>query len=201
MEQKNTFSTLFYLKKDRIDQNGRAPIYMRITFKGKNTSFSLHKSVDVSLWDTKMGKVLGTTKYARDINNYLQSSHAIVFEHFRTLREKNALFSIDDLKRAYLGIEEKSKEAKIIEIFEKHNEKMKPLVDIDYSPHTMMRYETALRHTQSFIKHTFGKEDLFLSELNHEFMVDFEIYLKTVRSCNNNSTMKYIKNFKKIGAT
>jgi site-specific recombinase XerD len=37
-----------------------------------------------------------------------------------------------------------------------------------------------------------------LNEIAPKFISDFEYYLKTERKCNNNSTVKYLKNFKKI---
>nr|WP_306623209.1 phage integrase SAM-like domain-containing protein [Chryseobacterium ginsenosidimutans] len=35
-------------------------------------------------------------------------------------------------------------------------------------------------------------------ELNYEFVRDYEFYLRSVRNCSNNTTLKYIRNFKKI---
>lgn len=36
------------------------------------------------------------------------------------------------------------------------------------------------------------------SDLNYEFVKDYEFYLKTIRKCSNNTALKYISNFKKI---
>lgn len=37
-----------------------------------------------------------------------------------------------------------------------------------------------------------------LSELRFSFITDYEFYLKTVRNNNHNTTIKYLRNFKKI---
>ncbi|MFU8843337.1 MAG: Arm DNA-binding domain-containing protein, partial [Bacteroidales bacterium] len=37
MEPKNTFSILFYLRRDRVNQKGSSPIYMRITVNGQSS--------------------------------------------------------------------------------------------------------------------------------------------------------------------
>ena len=53
-------------------------------------------------------------------------------------------------------------------------------------------------HLTAFIKFKLKKHDLEFADLNLEFVKDFEFYLKTVRDCSNNTTLKYIANFKKI---
>lgn len=63
---------------------------------------------------------------------------------------------------------------------------------------TVVRYETTCRHLAEFIQYNYQKDDVGLYEINHEFITDFEFFLKTVRNCNHNSSTKYIKNFKKI---
>lgn len=63
---------------------------------------------------------------------------------------------------------------------------------------TFKRYETSYRHTQEFIKYRYRQDDLNIEEVNYQFVKDYEFFLKTARLCNHNSTMKYLKNFKKI---
>jgi len=48
------------------------------------------------------------------------------------------------------------------------------------------------------MKHTYNVSDYRLNKINHKFITDFEFYLKSERECAHNSTIKYIKNFKKI---
>jgi len=40
--------------------------------------------------------------------------------------------------------------------------------------------------------------DIAVSQVNHVFVSEYDFYLRSVRKCNNNTTVKYIKNFKKI---
>ncbi|MCX6256824.1 MAG: site-specific integrase [Bacteroidia bacterium] len=44
----------------------------------------------------------------------------------------------------------------------------------------------------------YKRDDMFLSELKFEFITGFEYFLKTTRNCAHNSTIKYIKNFRKV---
>jgi integrase len=40
--------------------------------------------------------------------------------------------------------------------------------------------------------------DIRVKEIDHRFITEFEFYLRSVRKCNNNSALKYIKNFGKV---
>ena len=42
------------------------------------------------------------------------------------------------------------------------------------------------------------KEDCYLDEITHQFVEDYDFYLRTVRRCCHNTTTKYLLNFKKI---
>jgi site-specific recombinase XerD len=170
---------------------------MRITINGKKTEMSLHRSIDAKLWNTSSGSAIGNTKMSKDINSYIMSVQTSIYDYFKLLREKGIQITPGLLKNKYLGVAE-DKGKKVIELYQEHNEKIKKLINIDYSPDTVQRYETSLKHTRDFIKHKYQKDDLYLEELNNEFIVDYEFYFKTVRKCSHNTTMKYIKNFKKI---
>ena len=62
----------------------------------------------------------------------------------------------------------------------------------------MIRYETTLRLTEAFLRTTYKKEDCYLDEITHQFVEDYDFYLRTVRRCCHNTTTKYLLNFKKI---
>lgn len=199
MENRNSFSIIFYLKKNVKKSNGESPIYLRITYNGKQTALSMHRTIEINLWHTEMGAAIGNGKKAKDINRSIQSTEATIYEHYKHFRERNEPFDVMDIRNVYLGIEDdEEKGKKILELFQDHNDKIKALVNIDYSPETVERYQVSLKHTRDFIKKKYKRDDLYLDELNHEFMVDYEIYFKTVRKCAHNTTLKYIKNFKKI---
>jgi len=187
----------FFIKKHRKNSSGEAPIYLRVTINGQRGEMSTHRSIVMEDWDTKYGHAIGTSKKTKEINSYLESVRSTVYEHFKYLRETEKVITPTMLKNAYLGIKE-DKGNKIIVLYQEHNDKIKKLINIDFSPDTVQRYETSLKHTQDFIKQKYQKEDLYLEELNNEFIVDYEVYFKTVRKCSHNTTMKYIKNFKKI---
>ncbi|WPU91857.1 site-specific integrase [Mucilaginibacter sabulilitoris] len=68
----------------------------------------------------------------------------------------------------------------------------------EFAPATVTRYETTLKHTQDFMQWKYKINDIRVKQIDHQFISEFEFYLRTVRKCNNNSALKYIKNFGKI---
>jgi hypothetical protein len=144
---------IFYLKKNRIKKNGEAPIYLRVTSNGQQNAISIHRSIDVNLWNTDANMAIGNTKTAREINSYLLSIQTSIYDHYKYLREKHNVVSSLLIINSFLGIKEKKDKGKqIIEIFQEHNDKIKLLSRIDFSEETIQRYETSLMHTQNFIR-------------------------------------------------
>ncbi|MFI5140315.1 MAG: site-specific integrase, partial [Sphingobacteriales bacterium] len=86
----------------------------------------------------------------------------------------------------------------LISIFKDHNKKVAALVGNEFAPGTLERYETSLRHTQHFLTWKYQVADIDIKQIDHDFIIGYEFYLRSERKCANNSAVKYIKNFKKI---
>lgn len=69
---KSTFRTLFYLRKDRVNAQGLVPIMVRITINKQKVQFSSKLEVDPNLWDTKLGRAIGRTSDATNLNRLLE---------------------------------------------------------------------------------------------------------------------------------
>jgi site-specific recombinase XerD len=193
----NTFMTLsFQVKKSKTAKDGRFPLYIRITINGLRTEFSTSRYIDLTKWDQKSVQAKGTSEESKSINAFTNSIRVKMFEHFRLLSEKNEVVTVEMVRNAYFGVHEKGKT--LIEVFEYHNLQMKNLVGIDFSEGTMERYNTALKHTKEFMLWKFHKSDIELKEFSLAFITEMEYYLKVVRKCNHNTSLKYITNLKKV---
>tara|TARA_R110002074_G_scaffold19509_2_gene62102 strand:+ start:237 stop:1487 length:1251 start_codon:yes stop_codon:yes gene_type:complete len=193
---KNTFSILFYPKQSDVDKEGESPIYMRITVNGKRSELSIQRKIDVSRWNPKAGKIRGTTEDVKNLNRLMDAIKSKIYNHHQQLIEKNKFVTAKTLKNSYLGIGEKEK--MLIEIFKMHNNQIKKLVDKEYALNTLKRYETTLKHLKSFLASNMNIDEIPVKHINHQFITDFEFYLKSTRNCNHNSSMRYLKNLKKI---
>ena len=86
----------------------------------------------------------------------------------------------------------------LVPIFKEHNRRGAALVGKEYAPGTLERYTTSLKHTVDFMKWYYKTPDIDIREIDNEFVTSYEFYLRSEKSCCNNTTVKYLKNFKKI---
>jgi hypothetical protein len=82
-----------------------------------------------------------------------------------------------------------------MKIFQQHNDEVKNLVGKDFAPGTLERYKTSYDHTKSFMEWKYACQMLDIKRLDYEFVSQYEFWLKSVRNCNHNTSIKYISNF------
>ena len=190
-------TTHIYARASRANAAGLFPIYVRITLNGKRAEFTTKKYIHPTKWDEKTMRVKGNTEEARTINSYLESIRNKITQMQIHFQFQDSEVTIDQFMNLLVG-KKTERERTLIPIFEDHNKRVKALLNIEFAPGTYERYQTSLKHTQDFIKFQYGKNDIPLSKIDHAFVADYDFYLRTERSCANNTTIKYMKNFKKI---
>lgn len=191
-----TFNLLFYLKKPKNYVDGPIPIYLRITVDGSRKEVSCNRECLPDRWNATAGRAFGVKEDVRSINADLDILQNKIYEYRRRLLERNEDISADILQRSLKddGRDQKT----ILSVFQHHNDQVKALVGKDYAPGTLDRYETSYDHTKRFIKWQYKMKDVSIQKLDYEFIAQYEFWLKSVRNCNHNTTMKYLSNFKKI---
>ncbi len=196
-------SVLFYPKKFKGYTSGPIPIYMRITIKNDGISnsdtieLSTGKKVDTAQWSSAANRLKGKSDWVKTVNEYFD---------LLELKASNAQNQLIRLGQEILAVKIKwliegkplDKERTILSVFKEHNDNMHRLIGKDYTQSTWQRYETSCRHTASFMKEVLHIEDCGISGLNLDFIEKYELWLKTVRNCDHNTTMKYLANFKKL---
>lgn len=195
--ERPTFSLLFYIRRNKINKEGKVPIFMRITINGQRADASVKRNIAPQLWNTTKGKACEKSREGKDLNLYLDAISANILRIQRDMELDRLDVTAQTVLNRYLG-KDRPERHTLLEIFREHNEKCRKLAGIDIAAATVERYDTCLRLTEEFIRNTYKKDDLYLDELSRQFVEDYEFYLKTVRKCCHNTTTKYLKNFKKI---
>ena len=191
-----TFNLLFYVKKSKINFLGESPIYLRITIDGKISEISVKRTILPSRWNAKAQKVNGSSEESKSFNFYLKTFEQKVYDTYHELMRDKESVTCESLKNKLLGKGERTR--MLISIFEDHNNRMEKLIDKEFAQGTLTRYKTCLKHTKAFLKWKFNISDIDIQKIDYAFLNDFELFLRTERDCNNNSAVKYIKNFGKI---
>lgn len=192
----NAMHLSFQVKTSKKNEFGKAPIYARITINEVRTEFSLKRFIEPDKWINKAGIAKGNTEEIRALNAHIMAVRTALFQHYNRLLETGKPINSEAVKNSYFGITEKSKT--IMEVFQYHNDQMKSLIGKEYSFGTHERYATALNHTKEFIEYKYNVSDFPIKQVNHEFITEYEYYLKAVRKCSHNTAIKYLTNFKKI---
>ena len=191
-----TFNLLFYVKKAKINFLGESPIYLRITIDGKISEISTKRTILPLRWNAKAQKVSGSSEESKSFNFYLKTFEQKVYDTYHELMRDKESVTCESLKNKLLGKGERTR--MLIPIFEDHNNRMEKLIDKEFAQGTLTRYKTCLKHTKAFLKWKFNISDIDILKIDYAFLNDFELFLRTERDCNNNSAVKYIKNFGKI---
>ena len=191
-----TFNLLFYVKKAKINFLGESPIYLRITIDGKISEISTKRTILPLRWNAKAQKVSGSSEESKSFNFYLKTFEQKVYDTYHELMREKESVTCESLKNKLLGKGERTR--MLIPIFEDHNNRMEKLIDKEFAQGTLTRYKTCLKHTKAFLKWMFNISDMDIQKIDYAFLNDFELFLRTERDCNNNSAVKYIKNFGKI---
>ncbi|MEO6671271.1 MAG: site-specific integrase [Ferruginibacter sp.] len=192
----NLFKLLVYLKQPKASNSSLYPIYIRITVNGKRAEISTKRESEPGKWNKKAGRMIGTTEKVHQLNSFLDRLVAKIYTYQNELLQNNISITADLIKNKFTGKSDKSR--MLISIFEQHNKDLSQLVGKEYSASTLTRYETSMNHVIEFMKWKFGIADIDIKKLDHPFITDFNFYLRTEKNCNNNSAVKYIKNFRKV---
>lgn len=189
-------SILFYVKRAKANSAGQIPIYLRLTVDGARLEFSVKRYVSPEKWSTAQNRMKGNSEESRTVNTFLDIMKSRVYEIQKNLIHDGREVKAETIKNILLDIDDRKR--MLIPIFKDHNNRMQALVGKEYANGTLTRYKTCLSHTEEFLKWKFNVSDIEITEIDHAFISDFEFFLRTEKSCANNSAVKYIKNFGKI---
>ncbi|MFA6152795.1 MAG: site-specific integrase [Chitinophagaceae bacterium] len=191
-----SFGLFFFLKQPKNQKNGPRYVYLRITVDGVSKELSTKRLWTVERWNQSAGRAVGTKEDARSLNVFLETLCSKIYQAKVSLLEENKSVTAESLKNVVTG--QGDDKRMLLGIFREHNKKMEGLVGVDYVYETLQRYHTTYDHTENFIRWKYNLDDFVINELDYEFVSEFAFWLKSIRHCGHNSTMKYIGNLKKV---
>ena len=192
-----TISVTFFARKDRTTDDGLKPVFMRISLMNKRLTLATKIFVKQHEWSDQNGKLKTNSEEARRVNKNLEAFKMKAFDYQRELMHEGKAVTLESMKAKWYGLT-LEKARMLMDVFKEHNEQMKALIGQEFSPLTFERYETSYRHTLEFMKWKYQIEDIDIKQLNYEFISNYEFWLKSVRKCDHNTSVKYLSNFKKI---
>ncbi len=195
MERK-LFSVLFFVKKSRVLKNGESPIIVRITYGGQVTEFQSGRTTPLSQWSQTKGCVVGKDRKSNEINMFIEMVRVKLYNIQQEFERTGELYNVNTIRDTFRGNGPKART--LYSVFKEHNDKCRELIGVDYELITIRRYDNCLKYLVETIKRQYGKDDIYLTEINGELVRNFEHYLKVDRGCAQNTVIRYMKCFKKI---
>ena len=189
-------SILFHGKKSKLENEKNLVIYLRVTINRQRLELSTKRSIESGKWNQQAGKAKGNSEEARNMNVYLDILKNKVYTYQQTIMQDGKLFTTETLRMKWFGINEHTHT--LVEVFKNHNDQLEALIGQSNTKATFGKYRTTLDHCKEFMQWKFKREDITITNITYSFITDLEFYLKTEKKCNHNSTIKYLRNLRKI---
>jgi site-specific recombinase XerD len=196
MKRASSLGILFYVRKDKARIDRAVPIFLRITVDGKKAEISTKRYIHPDKWIGSGQKAKGYGEEARAINEALDYWKKRVLKIRDTLFDKDEEVTAEAIKTMLDG--KYKNQHTLMEAFDKYIDYISSLLGKGYAPATIKRYKTTKGHLEKFLKYKFNLSDIRLSKLDHNFARDLELFFRIKRSCNHNTSAKYIKNLKAV---
>jgi integrase len=168
---------------------------MKIFFEGKGVKVSTGHYINPLIWDKKKKKLKGITQEAYAINESLAALRAQVIMIVNKLVMDGIPFNVYTIRERLSGKE--TKNITLLHACDIYLNMMKEMKS-EYSQPTIIKYtNTKLRLTE-YMKSKYNRTDLFLYELNLEFISDWEIFLKNKFNNSQTTCYKHYQRFTRI---
>lgn len=195
---RSSFSILFFIRESKARKSGKAPIELMITVNGERCPLSTGKQVPIDKWDKTKQQVKGKDEEAQSLNNYLKAIKAKLYQKEAELLDRGFIITAELLRDAYFDKVESLKEKSLFEVFEEHNQEQEKLVGNGVSKATYWISVYTVRLLKEFVQQKYKREDLYLRELNLNFIQSFHTFLRIDKGMAQNSSTKHLKLLKKI---
>ena len=188
----------FSLRESKQNKKGLSPIEASISTNGERVYFSTGKQVRNIDWNKEKQSVKGKNEDALLINGYLTQLRNKIYQKEVELIQKGYLITASLLKEATLDKVDALNEKTLIGILEEHNAERKTMVGKTVAPATYWVFEYTGRLLREFIKSKYGREDLYLREINLGFIQGLHSFLLGEKKMGQNSSTKHLKFLKKL---
>lgn len=195
---RSSFAILFFIRDSRVRKDGTTSIEVVLTVNGERCAFSTGKRVKSCNWDKTKQQVKGKDEEAQSLNNYLKAIKSKLYQKEAELLDRGFIITAELLRDAYFDKVESIKERSLFEVFEEHNQEQEKLVGNGISKATYWISVYTERLLKEFVQQKYKRDDLYLRELNLNFIQSFHSFLRTDKGMAQNSSTKHLKLLKKI---
>ena len=194
----STITISFTVRKSKSRSSGISPIQVLLTKNGVRVSFSTGHAVKPSEWDSKNQRVKGKNSAYIEINNFLNSVRARLYQLEKDLSDRGIGVTPQTLRDAYLGKLDCLKDWTLMKVIDVHLEDLKGKIGQSIAASTVWEYELCGRLIGLFIKSRYKRSDMSIKEVNIDFISGFHSWLLRERKMKQNTSVTRIKFLQKV---
>lgn len=195
MESKQ-LHTSFLLYKKRKDKKGNSPILFRITIDGVRETLSTGITCMESDWNEAKSRVNPGIQDAIYKNNLLAALENKALFIYTNLIQASKPITSSIIKAKLTGLDENN--VTLLVAFKEHEDYVRKRIGIEVSEALLIKYQSLKMKVESYLKIQLKRNDILLSKLGHQFVLNFEVFLKTHEKIKHNTAVKYIQFLKRI---
>lgn len=193
---RSTFKVLFYLKKNSLKPDGKAPIMGRVTVNGSISQFSCKLNIKPELWDTKGNRVAGKSVEAQKINQKLDNIKTQIGKQYQKISDHDNFVSAEKVKNAYLGFGDEYRT--FFSIADEFYEQYSRRVGKDRTEGSYEQLLINRRRVEMFLKDRYSLSDIPIKEITSQFIENYYSYLLEERKLAGSTLLTSITKLKQI---
>ncbi|MBS1623149.1 MAG: site-specific integrase [Bacteroidetes bacterium] len=188
------FFLSFYIKKDKVQKSGIAPIYARLTVNGEPVTFSTGQNIHPNIWKRTMQLRLAKTDEEKKIRRELLAIESSIQEILHRRKAQKSALTAQSLKEAYFNKEMPQKEYYLSDAFHAWLDVFEGRVQANSrSNGTLNKYKAVQKHLAEFMDMKYKKSDIRLQDIKYEFVVGFDLFMRNNKAIGNNTAVKYMR--------
>ncbi len=183
----NNIKITFWINRTKKNSKNLVPVYLRVAHNYDHFTRATGIRIPAADWDKKAMRIRGATQEAITANATLDSLKVKVLQIVNQLNVSGKPYNIHTIQKTLDGNE--ISQLTVLKIYEEQLGEMKKLKGKDFAPATIIKYTNTHLRLKQYIKFKYHRSDMFLYELNYQFMSGFESFLK--QKFNNSTTTCY----------
>ena len=118
----STFKILFYIRKNYLNRDKKAPIMIRVTIDGRMVQFNSKLDIEPQCWNPKKQRADGSGKQVKMFNTLLENIKYSLQHHFHEIACEETP-TPEKVRDSFLGVAEK--ENTLMSLFGRHLDNLK----------------------------------------------------------------------------
>lgn len=182
----------YFLYTTKATQKNQIPLYVKIRVNGTVTSISTGCNIPRELWDEDTKRLRGNSTISLHANNRLKLIESTVYDHAYTLEKNGKVITAQILKDFVLG---KNIKPTVRDAMREYLKMVHSLIGNRYSSNTYEKYKLTETRIIEFMESKLKVHDMQLIHLNDAFLIDFEVFLRSVYRNSHTTCAKQYQRF------